>query len=171
MAQYNQSMNSSIYRAASTLNVIDLAKNQQAFFGSILNTLNHLLVADIIWLQRFSQHCNDVDSLDYIKKLPTPTSLDAVLYTNFDMLKEKREEMDKVIISFISQLTEPLISQPFSYKNTQGITSTKNFGHVLQHFFNHQTHHRGQVSTLLYQQGVDVGVTDLLVNIPSINGD
>lgn len=44
---------------------------------------------------------------------------------------------------------------------------SKNFGHLIQHFFNYQTHHRGQVSTLLYQLGIDVGVTDLLVSIPN----
>jgi uncharacterized damage-inducible protein DinB len=45
--------------------------------------------------------------------------------------------------------------------------SRKNLGALVQHFFNHQTHHRGQVSTLLFQAGVDVGVTDLNALIPN----
>jgi uncharacterized damage-inducible protein DinB len=47
-----------------------------------------------------------------------------------------------------------------------GMKQCKALGPLLTHFFNHQTHHRGQASTLLHQFGVDVGVTDLLALIP-----
>ena len=167
MAEYNQGMNENIYQAASKLSESYLAKDQCAFFGSIINTLNHILVGDTIWLQRFANHLEYFPVLDYVRELETPKSLNTVLYSEFSTLKEKREQMDELIKLFIKELTGEVISEPFSYKNTKGQAFTKNFGHVLQHFFNHQTHHRGQVSTLLFQQGIDVGVTDLLVNIPN----
>ena len=138
------------------------------FFGSIINTLNHMLVGDIIWLQRFALHQVHFPTLDYVRALQPPVSLDTVLYSDFNILKEHREKVDSVINLFVSEPTDAALSQPLSYKNTKGLAFNKNFGHILQHFFNHQTHHRGQVSTLLYQQGIDVGVTDLLVNIPSV---
>ena len=168
MAEYNQGMNGNIYQAASKLIESDLAKDQCAFFGSIINTLNHMLVGDIIWLQRFANHLEDFSALDYVRALETPKSLDTILYSEFGALKVEREKMDEVIRFFTKELTNKAISEPFSYKNTKGQAFIKNFGHVLQHFFNHQTHHRGQVSTLLYQQGIDIGVTDLLVNIPNV---
>jgi uncharacterized damage-inducible protein DinB len=168
MAEYNQAINENIYQAASKLNETHLAKDQGAFFGSIINTLNHILVGDTIWLQRFTNHLESYPALDYVRALDTPKSLDTILYSEFGVLKEKRKKMDEVIKFFTKELTDKAISEPFSYKNTKGQAFTKNFGHVLQHFFNHQTHHRGQVSTLLYQQGVDIGVTDLLVNIPNV---
>lgn len=168
MAEYNQGMNRNIYNAASKLSLSELAKIQGAFFGSIINTLNHLLVGDTIWLQRFAGHKEHFLTLDYVRTLQVPTSLDTILYSDFATLKENREKMDDVIKLFVSELTDAVISQSFSYKNTNGSAFNKNFGHILQHFFNHQTHHRGQVSTLLYQQGIDVGVTDLLVNIPNV---
>lgn len=49
----------------------------------------------------------------------------------------------------------------------KGVVSDKDFYSLVMHFFNHQTHHRGQVTTLLSQAGVDVGDTDLVVLIPS----
>jgi Uncharacterized protein conserved in bacteria len=49
----------------------------------------------------------------------------------------------------------------------RGVVSDKDFYSLVMHFFNHQTHHRGQVTTLLSQAGVDVGDTDLVVLIPS----
>ena len=168
MAAYNKDMNSNFYRAASTLSTLNLSKNQGAFFGSIINTLNHILVGDIIWLQRFAYHSHHFSTLDYVRTLPAPTALNTILYSDFNLLKENRDKIDNVIELFVSELTVSVLSQPFSYKNTKGKEFTKNLGHVLQHFFNHQTHHRGQVSTLLYQQGVNIGVTDLLVTIPNV---
>lgn len=168
MAEYNQGMNRNIYDAASKLSLSELTENHGAFFGSIINTLNHLLVGDTIWLQRFAGHEEHFLTLDYVRALQVPASLDTVLYSDFTTLKESREKMDDVIRLFVAELTDAVISQPISYKNTKGSVFNKNFGHILQHFFNHQTHHRGQVSTLLYQQGIDVGVTDLLVNIPNV---
>ena len=168
MADYNELMNNSIYSAASKLSSIVLAKDQGAFFGSILNTLNHILVADTIWLKRFANHEAQFASLDYVRALPVPESLDEVLFTDLDVLREKREKMDAVLKDFASELTDKETSQPFSYTSTEGLDFRKNFGHILQHFFNHQTHHRGQVSTLLSQEGLDIGVTDLLISIPEL---
>jgi len=74
--------------------------------------------------------------------------------------------MDEVIVRFIAELTDEVLACSLSYRNTKGIEATKNLGLLLLHLFNHQTHHRGQASTLLSQSGVDVGVTDLLVIIP-----
>jgi uncharacterized damage-inducible protein DinB len=168
MAEYNQGMNENIYQAASKLNQSDLSKDQGAFFGSITNTLNHILVGDTIWLQRFANHLQYFSALDYVRSLEVPKSLDTILYSEFSELKENRAIMDRVIKRFTQALTDKIISEPFPYKNSKGQAFIKNFGYVLQHFFNHQTHHRGQVSTLLYQQGIDVGVTDLLVYIPNV---
>jgi uncharacterized damage-inducible protein DinB len=76
--------------------------------------------------------------------------------------------MDSIIKLFVAELSESVLSEALLYKNTKGVGANKKLAHLIQHFFNHQTHHRGQVSTLLYQQGIDIEVTDLLVNIPNI---
>jgi len=75
--------------------------------------------------------------------------------------------MDSVIKEFADELTDSVLSTSLTYTNTKGERFSKNFGHLVQHFFNHQTHHRGQISTLLNQAGIDLGVTDLLVGIPN----
>jgi len=167
MASYNQTMNRNVYKAASALNASELDMDRGAFFGSIIGTLNHILVGDTIWLKRFASHQITFSSLDYIRILEAPASLDTTVHSQFSMLAEARAKIDDVVIQFTSELTENDISNSLVYSNTKGQVSKKNFGHLLQHFFNHQTHHRGQVSTLLFQAGVDVGVTDLLVSIPN----
>ena len=167
MAEYNQWMNSSLYKAAATLSNDALEKNRGAFFGSIVGTLNHILVGDIIWLKRFANYEKKIPSLDYVRSLKIPTSLDTSLCSELSALAEIRSKVDAVIIEFTSVITEKEVASPLIYTNTKGKIFTKNFGYLLQHLFNHQTHHRGQVSTLLHQAGVDVGVTDLLMVIPN----
>ncbi|MBV1884317.1 MAG: DinB family protein [Pseudomonadales bacterium] len=166
MADYNQWMNNNIYEAASQFNTSELAENRGAFFGSVLGTLNHILVGDIVWLKRFSEHTSPLKSLDYIRSLESPQALNSILYTDFEKLLSARIKMDSTILAFTQELTEAVLSSSLIYSNTKGKLFTRNMGALIQHFFNHQTHHRGQATVLLNQAGIDVGVTDLLMSIP-----
>ncbi len=169
MASYNSWMNKSVYEAASRLGFEECEKDRGAFFGSIIGTLNHILVGDTIWLKRFADHETIFSSLDYVRSIEAPKSLDEKLYSTLAQLETERTNMDKVIVEFASELTDNAIASSLSYKNTNGEPFVKSFGHLLQHFFNHQTHHRGQVSTLLCQAGEDAGITDLVIGIPNVS--
>jgi uncharacterized damage-inducible protein DinB len=165
MASYNASMNASVYQAAGKLPPEALGADRKAFFGSILGTLNHLVNADIIWLKRFAGHPANYPQLDPIRALPNPASLGAIGFGDFDSLSERRRRLDELITSWTAAITEADLDHTLHYVNSRG-AADKNFFSLLMHFFNHQTHHRGQVSTLLSQQGIDIGVTDLLMLIP-----
>lgn len=166
LASYNQWMNSKVYETAGHLSVTDLAKDRGAFFGSILGTLNHILVADIIWLKRFATHPSCVVSLREVADLPKPTTLDQIVFDGVGRLSEHRRWLDQRIIDWVDELSDGDLDVVLSYRNSKGIPANKRYSSLVLHFFNHQTHHRGQVSTLLSQAGVDIGVTDLLVQIP-----
>ncbi|ROR97913.1 putative damage-inducible protein DinB [Sinobacterium caligoides] len=168
MAAYNQRINSSIYNAAATLSSDELKRDRGAFFSSIIGTLNHIIVGDTIWLKRFANHPASFPSLDYIRALDTPLSLDAIIYPQFSALTAARNKMDDVIVQLTSELSDDDVACTLEYSNTKGLVFRKNFGALLQHLFNHQTHHRGQVSTLLFQAGIDIGATDLLMNIADV---
>ncbi|WP_392343704.1 DinB family protein [Pseudoalteromonas prydzensis] len=163
---YNQWMNSKIYKSASLLSAPDLAKDRGAFFGSILGTLNHILVGDTIWLKRFATHPSCVNSLQEVANLPNPTSLSQIVFDDIGSLSEHRAWLDRQIINWIAELTEGDLDFVLSYHNTKRIPANKRYSSLVLHFFNHQTHHRGQVSALLSQASADVGVTDLLALIP-----
>lgn len=167
MADYNQWMNNKLYAAARTLPAEALAAERQAFFGSIIGTLNHLVVADTIWLQRFAAHPARHSALEPIVQLPAPAALDALLFADFEALSNLRQLLDETIKQWAAQLTEEDLLAVLYYRNMKGVTAAKRFSSLVMHFFNHQTHHRGQVSTLLFQTGVDIGVTDLLALIPN----
>lgn len=163
---YNQWMNSKIYESASLLSAADLSKDREAFFGSILGTLNHILVGDTIWLKRFATHPSCLSTLQDIANLPNSTSLSQIVFDDIGSLSEHRAWLDQQIINWIAELTQADLDLVLSYRNTKGVPANKRYSSLILHFFNHQTHHRGQVSALLSQAGVDVGVTDLLALIP-----
>ena len=122
-----------------------------AYFKSIHGTLNHLLVADWLWLSRMTGEPNAV------------ISLDQELYTDFDELARARVTADDRIDRFVASLTPVRLAEFIAYRRLSGNRAeiVQPLSLALMQLFNHQTHHRGQVSTLLMQCGIDPGVTDL----------
>lgn len=167
LSRYNQWMNDKLYNTAAQLPADELARDRGAFFGSLLGTLNHLMVADIIWLQRFSGHPAQHPALDEIRMMQKPKALAQTLLDDFIALSAERRRLDSTIITWCEQLDASDLNHKLAYHNMKGEAAVKNFDSLMLHFFNHQTHHRGQATTLLSQQGLDVGVTDLLALIKS----
>ncbi len=165
MGSYNQWMNARLYEAANKLPFEVIREDKKAFFGSILGTLNHIMVGDILWLKRFATHSSSQQALDLVRQLDTPTALTQILYEDFFLLAEMRTKLDSAIVAWTDELTEQDLETDLTYANTKGVVSMRAFGSLILHFFNHQTHHRGQVTTLLHQEDIDVGVTDLLTLI------
>ena len=166
MVRYNAWMNAKLYLAAEHLSADELSVNRGAFFSSILGTLNHIVVADTIWLKRFATHPGNHLSLEPLRQLPAPNSLGQIVFADMASLSEHRHWLDSVITDWANSLTEVDLDHVLHYVNMKGVAADKSFFSLLMHFFNHQTHHRGQVTTLLSQLGIDVGVTDLLELIP-----
>jgi uncharacterized damage-inducible protein DinB len=166
LARYNRWMNERLFEAAGKLGEPELAADKGAFFGSILGTLNHIAVADTIWLHRFAAHPARFAALGEMAELPRPSSLRQAMAPDLAGLLPYRQRLDGLITRWVAELRPEHLASSLAYANMAGVSSSRNLGDVLQHFFNHQTHHRGQVSTMLFQSGVDVGVTDLLTLIP-----
>ncbi len=170
MAEYNEWMNLRLYAVAGNLSSQELLADRKAFFGSIMGTLNHIVVGDTLWLKRFAAHPANHLALDPVRQLPAPLSLDQVLFADFVSLSDHRKFLDLIIKQWAGSLTEQDLEHVLRYANTKGVVSHRRFSSLVMHFFNHQTHHRGQATTLLFQAGQDVGVTDLLAVIPNESG-
>ena len=168
MAQYNADMNRRLYDAAAQLPQEELTADRKAFFGSLCGTMNHLLAADTIWLTRFSNHPANYPALEAAKRLSIPQNLTRSYGEDLPTLRPYREHLDAIINAWAPQIAARDLDHPFVYRSMMGGEFRKPFGSVLMHFFNHQTHHRGQCSTLLSQAGVDIGVTDLLTWFPDV---
>ena len=148
MATYNQWMNQKLCDLCADIPDLERKSDRGAFFKSIHGTLNHILIADSIWLGRFTQQ-------------PFIAKLDRELHIDFSELRTHRERLDLTIIDWAQDLTPDWLNTDLTYTNSTGITRTLPHWVFVTHMFNHQTHHRGQLTTLLNQLGYDPGVTDL----------
>src|SRR5690606_7519988 len=127
-----------------------------AFFKSILGTFNHLLLADRVWLARFT----GVSVPDGFMG-PGIRSLDQELYADFEELRRERALTDDELSAWVAGLTHERLAGPLVYMR-RGQQHESPLWWAVAHVFNHQTHHRGQITTLFTQQGCDPGVTDLV---------
>ena len=167
MAKYNSRMNLQILNVIEQLDADTLLEDKGAFFHSILGSLNHILVGDIIWLSRFYKHSPNYSALKEVVSLPKPSKLNDILYPDLNSYKHVRQLIDGAILTWLNDNVQQAdFERDLTYSNTAGVVSTRNFSELVSHLFNHQTHHRGQVSTLLNQLGHDIGSTDYLIDIP-----
>lgn len=152
MAGYNAWCNERIYDVAAQLSDADYRADRGAFFKSVHGTLNHLLVTDRIWLKRFSGQGE------------APNRLDAILFENLSELRAAREREDERIVGYIDGLSDADLAGRIRYKTiTNPAEIEQPLAPALVHFFNHQTHHRGQVHCLLTGFGLEAPSLDLIL--------
>ena len=149
--RYNHWMNEKLYAVCATMPNELRKEDRGAWFHSMHGTLNHILLADRLWLGRFTAQPF------------AARSLDQELYSDFQTLWQERRKTDEEIAAWLDALTDEQLAATFTYStmtNPQQITQP--LWEAAVHFFNHQTHHRGQLTTLMEQAGYDSGVTDLI---------
>ncbi|MGE5096614.1 MAG: DinB family protein [Betaproteobacteria bacterium] len=151
MARYNRWMNERLYECCARLADEQRKRDTGAFFRSIHGTLNHLLLADRVWMGRFTGTPFRVKSLA------------DELYADFAELRTERAKTDDAIDAWVATLTDAKLRGELAYTSIVNPEPRRcPLGLAVAHFFNHQTHHRGQLTTLVMQQGIDPGVTDLI---------
>ena len=138
MAAYNAWANRRLCAACAGLSDADFRANLGAFFGSLLGTLNHLIVTDLIWLARFRG------------QTPPAFALDAILHDDRAEVLAARRVLDADILAYVQGLSQAELDAEITYTMVvldQTVTEPR--APALAHFFNHQTHHRGQAHALL----------------------
>ncbi|MFA7386565.1 MAG: DinB family protein [Thiohalobacteraceae bacterium] len=168
LAQYNALMNRRLLAAAGRLSDASLGADRGAFFKSVIGTLNHIMVGDLLWLNRFATHPNAYPALAPLAEIAKPTQLDEILHADLDAFEQSRYALDDLIIRWCDQLQARDLDDPLRYTNYKGESHVKRLGDLILHMFLHQVHHRGQATTLLSQAGVDFGDTDLPEILPEL---
>jgi uncharacterized damage-inducible protein DinB len=150
LARYNRWMNERLYALCAELDDAERKRDRGAFFGSIHGTLNHLLWGDRMWLGRFvGEPC-------------TEPAFGAAMFDDFARLARERERTDTAISDWAGGVTLEWLAGTLVYTSkVDGKTRELPRAVAAVHMFNHGTHHRGQLTTLLRQLGLDPGVTDL----------
>lgn len=151
LAAYNRWANRRLYAACAALDPAEYHAARPAFFGSIHRTLNHLLVADRTWLSRLTG------------APPPGTALDAEVCPTLAALTEAREAEDQTLIDHVAGLDETALAEDATYRNMAGEPFATPRRVILEHVFNHHTHHRGQVHGMLSATPVPPPPLDLIL--------
>lgn len=142
MARYNAWANARLYAEARAVSDESYRKDVGAFFRSLHGTLNHLLVTDRIWMRRFTG------------KGEHPLSSTQSCSTTYRRLRPRAGPKMLGFIQYVEGLSEEEIGRDFSYSTTKGVPQQFILRDLLAHWFNHQTHHRGQAHCILTVLGV-----------------
>lgn len=154
LTHYNSVTNKALYDILAELPENRLREEVGSFFKSIYGVINHIYVADLLWLQRFRGTLPENASLKSgeLEREVDVRTLD--LFGGFGALRERREALDALIAAFIEELEEKDFETIVDYTNSRGDRNRYILWQALMHLFNHQTHHRGQVAEILDQFGV-----------------
>jgi uncharacterized damage-inducible protein DinB len=151
LMRYNAWANARLYDAVGRLAEEEIVRPRPSFFGSILKTLNHLIVCDRLWMGRLT----GVDS-GYRR-------LDEVPYADFPSLRAAREDQDKAMVGWMERVDPVFIAETvLEYATSRGEQCATPVALVITHMVNHGTHHRGQVHGLLSQTEVAPPPLDLI---------
>jgi uncharacterized damage-inducible protein DinB len=157
MAAYNAEMNRRLYEAAAQLTDAERKADHGAFWKSIHGTLVHILWGDCQWMSRF----------DGWPKPDTPIKQSDGMIDDFAALRSRRVAADADIVAWADRVDQAWLDQDMVWFSGAAQREVRRpHGLLVTHFFNHQTHHRGQVHALLTAQGQKTGDTDLFLVVP-----
>ena len=150
LAYYNAWANDKLYDACGQLSEVEYLASRPCFFGSIHSTLNHILVADRIWISHFKHTKNGI------------ISFNQELYADFVGLHVARKAEDALIVNYFEGLDEEELVGWLEYVDMAGEDQVDEISTLLGHFFDRQAHHRGQIHELLSQADAPLQSIDLI---------
>jgi uncharacterized damage-inducible protein DinB len=165
LAKYNGSVNQSIIELLKPLDKEKIMMKTKAYYPSIFETLTHNFFADLNWLKRYGGVFKESKALSNRMVSSDQKVLRQEFDSDYTKLFQYRKETDEVMIQFVNELDEAKLNSVIKYKNYKGEDQEQELWKPLLHWFNHHTHHRGQISVLLDMVGVDHDYSSLLTRI------
>ena len=159
MAAYNAEMNRRLYQAADRLSEAERRRDRAGFWHSIHGTLGHILWGDGQWMSRF----------DNWPRPTTPIKQSDHLIEDWARLRAARDKADADISRWADKVDQAWLDSDmtwFSGAANREVTAAKRL--LVTHFFNHQTHHRGQAHAMITAAGEKTEDTDLFLVIPEM---
>jgi len=158
MARYNQWANRELFAAVRTLPEGEAGKQRRILFKTILNTLNHPLVADRVWWAHMH------------KEPHSHKALNEVLFDEFENLAAARAEMDQRLIDYVDALSDNDADEQIDFTLLSGAKGRMNRRMILMHMFNHNTYHRGFVVESFCQVPAALPLIDLPIFMRGAGG-
>jgi len=166
LAKYNRTVNDELIGILAKLPKVKLMMETKAFYHTIFETLTHILTSDRAWLSRFEKAfpacaCfknNEVTGLD-------EAAIRRKISEDYAALFDVRRKADDLLERFVNEIGESEYTVSFKYRNYKGEENERILWQTLSQMFNHQTHHRGSISTMLDMMGIENDYSTLLTRI------
>ncbi len=150
LADYHQWAHARLLQYVEALSKEEYHQPCGLYFTSVHGTYNHMLVGDYLWYGRFVNERVDLPGLDH-ELCTSRASLVAALTVQTNKW-----------VDYIEQLTEGRLEENLTYHSVAGVQYSLPKGQLLAHVFNHGTHHRGQVSSIVTQLGYPCPEIDMV---------
>ena len=167
LARYNKTANEQLLRHLSSLAPAELSKARGSFFGSIQGLLDHVIMCDINWLRRFRLLFPESGVLRRPRLDPPGCAWQSFSFPDYADFKRERSGVDAIFVDWIAQADSSRFGQVLAYPDSHGKPMRYYLRDAMDHVFNHQTHHRGQISQILDELKVEhdfsnlIGVADI----------
>jgi uncharacterized damage-inducible protein DinB len=162
LARYNRAANEALVGLLDKLSPAELAKPRGSYFGSIQGILDHVIMCDINWLRRFRELFPEDEPLRRPRLSPPGHAWTVFEFPVFAEFKAERAKVDSILVDFAAAADSSRFGEVLAYSDSHGIARRYYFRDALDHVFNHQTHHRGQISQILDELGVEHDFSNLI---------
>jgi len=161
LAQYNRITNEQMNSIISSLTDQEWNRNFGGYYPSIHSVCNHLYLADFNWLKRFQ----NLRGFKYRRSsiFDQSYSFASSVFDSVESYVPMREELDSLFDAMSEEVSEEDFGGTLNWKNSKGVDESRNFGGILLHVFNHQTHHRGMISLYLELLGQQNDFSNLML--------
>ena len=148
LCTYNSWANHRTLDACAPLSAAQFTQDLHSSFPSVRDTLAHLMFVEWVWLERWLGRSPGFPPSDGLSDLAS--------------IRSRWQKIETDLTAFIQKLSAADLDRVVEYKNTKGTAFSNPMRQMLQHLFNHQTYHRGQITTMLRQLGASPSATDLI---------
>lgn len=162
LARYNAKANETLYGLLAALPGEEFEKPHGSYFISIKGILSHLITADINWLRRFRENFGDMELFSHPRLAPAGHAWTVYEFVSLRELARDRVVVDGLYSRFATEAGLERFGEALAYADSHGNPRRYVFRQILDHVFNHQTHHRGQVSQILDELGVEHDFSNIL---------
>jgi len=162
LARYNRTANEQLLTHLADLPTGELAKPRGSYYSSIQGLLGHVLTADINWLKRLRKQFASDEPLTRPTLTPPGPATTPYSFPELDAYRHDRAALDTIFEDWIALADPARLNAVLAYSDLRGNPRRYVVSDVLDHVFNHQTHHRGQVSQILDEMGVANDFSNLI---------
>jgi uncharacterized damage-inducible protein DinB len=161
LARYNRAANESLIAHLESLPAAELSKDRRSYFGSIQGILDHIITCDINWLRRFRELFPGDEPLNRPRLAPSGHAWTEVSFPAFADFRRERASVDAIFEDWVAMADVSRFGEILVYADSHGHAKRYYFCDAFDHVFNHQTHHRGQLSQILDELGVEHDFSNL----------